>query len=106
MSQQKKWCLSERESDVLLMVALGYCNELIAGYLKLSVQTVKSHRIELCRKLGIVDTGQLDTMIATAIFQSTRPVSELTDFDKLANPELRDRLSDATLPQLKALHDP
>lgn len=88
------------------MVALGYRDRLIENYLKLSVRAVENHRIDLCQKLGIVDAGKLDAVISAALFQSARPGSELTDVDKLENPELRDRLSAATLPQLKALHDP
>lgn len=106
MFRERRWCLSERESNVLLMVALGYSNRLIADYLKLSVQAVEGHRIDLCQKLGIVDAGNLDAVISAALFQSARPGSELTDVDKLENPELRDRLSAATLPQLNVLHDP
>lgn len=106
MLQRKKWCLSERESDVLLMTALGYGNGLIADYLKLSVQAVECHRADLCKKLGIVETENLDAVIAAALFQSARPGSELTDGDRLENPELLDRFSAATFPQLKAIHDP
>lgn len=65
--------LNDQERSVLLLVALGYHNELIADYLKLRVQAVESHRIELCRKLGIGDARNLDTMIAASLSQSKTP---------------------------------
>ena len=106
MLQRKKWCLSEREGDVLLMTALGYGNGLIADYLKLSVQAVECHRADLCKKLGIVDSGNLDAVIAAALFKSARPGSEPTDGDRLEKPEVLDRFSSVTFPQLNAIHDP
>lgn len=106
MSRQQKWRLSERESDVLLMVALGYRDRLIADYLKLSVQSVENHRLDLCKKLGVVDVGNLDAMIAAALFRSEEPESDMADVDELEPPEVWDRRSTAALSQRKALHDP
>ncbi len=73
MSQERERGLSKQESDVLLLVALGYRNSLVADYLQLSVQAVESHRIDLCKKLGIVDAENLDAVIAAALFPSASP---------------------------------
>ena len=43
--------LTELESDVLLMIALGYRSRVIADYLKLNLLAVDVHRRNLCRKL-------------------------------------------------------
>ena len=43
--------LSEREVDVLRMIALGHTNAEIAGLLYLSIRTVESHRAHIQQKL-------------------------------------------------------
>ena len=106
MSKERKRGLSEQESDVLLLVALGYRNSHIAEYLKLSIPTVESHRVDLCRKLGIADAGNLDAVIAAALLPSPSLEVELADVDRFEDSGLRDRLSSATPSQLKMLHDP
>jgi two-component system, NarL family, response regulator NreC len=45
--------LSEREVDVLRMVALGHTNADIAAELYVSVRTVESHRAHVQQKLGV-----------------------------------------------------
>ena len=45
--------ISERESDVLRLVALGYTNNEISERLFISVHTVMTHRKNITRKLGI-----------------------------------------------------
>lgn len=45
--------LSEREVDVLRMVALGHTNADIAAELYVSVRTVESHRAHVQQKLGL-----------------------------------------------------
>ena len=45
--------LSERELDVLRLVALGYANAEIAAELYVSVRTVETHRAHVQQKLGI-----------------------------------------------------
>jgi two-component system response regulator NreC len=44
--------LSERELEVLRLVALGHTNAEISGQLFLSVRTVESHRAHIQRKIG------------------------------------------------------
>jgi two-component system response regulator NreC len=51
--------LSEREIDVLRLIALGYTNTEIAERLLLSVRTVESHRAHVQRKLGMTKRSQL-----------------------------------------------
>lgn len=45
--------LTERESDVLRLIALGYSNKEIAVRLDLSVKTIEAHKANGMRKLGI-----------------------------------------------------
>jgi len=45
--------LSERETEVLIMVAQGFSNKQIAGRLFLSIHTVITHRKNITFKLGI-----------------------------------------------------
>ena len=44
--------LSEREKEVLILVAWGYSNKEIAGKLHLSTKTVETYRVRLSEKLG------------------------------------------------------
>jgi two-component system response regulator NreC len=52
--------LSEREAEVLRLIAAGYSNKEIAGRLTLSVKTVEAHKANAMRKLGL--TGRIDIM--------------------------------------------
>jgi DNA-binding NarL/FixJ family response regulator len=56
--------LSERELEVLRMVADGQTNRVVGDKLGLSALTVKSHLARIARKLGSGDRAQ---MVATAI---------------------------------------
>jgi two-component system response regulator NreC len=51
--------ISERELDVLRMVALGYTNTEIADVLELSVRTVETHRAHIYEKLGFGSRAEL-----------------------------------------------
>jgi len=50
--------LSERESEVLRLIAAGYSNKEIAVQLELSVKTVEVHKANAARKLGL--KGRID----------------------------------------------
>lgn len=50
--------LSEREAEVLRLIASGYSNKEIAGRLALSVKTVEAHKANAMRKLEL--TGRID----------------------------------------------
>jgi two-component system response regulator NreC len=50
--------LSEREAEVLRMIASGYSNKEMAGRLSLSVKTVEAHKANAMRKLGL--RGRID----------------------------------------------
>lgn len=54
--------LSERERDILQLLALGYTNQEIGKKLFISVRTVDTHRAHIMRKL------QLDTRAALVMF--------------------------------------
>jgi len=51
--------LSERERDVLQLLALGYTNQEIAGKLFISVRTVDTHRAHIMRKLQLETRAEL-----------------------------------------------
>jgi two-component system, NarL family, response regulator NreC len=51
--------LSEREVEVLRMIALGYTNVQISRELFLSVRTVETHRAHIQQKLGLSDRAEL-----------------------------------------------
>lgn len=51
--------LTERETEVLRLIALGHTNAEIAGQLYLSVRTVESHRAHIQRKLGLSTRAEL-----------------------------------------------
>ena len=50
--------VSDREAEVLRMIALGYSNKEIAGQLNLSVKTIEVHKANATRKLGV--RGRVD----------------------------------------------
>src|SRR5262249_34576975 len=58
--------LSERESDVLRLIATGYSNKEIAAKLELSVKTVEAHKANAMRKLEL--NGRID-IVKYAILQ-------------------------------------
>lgn len=45
--------LSDREAEVLRLVAWGYTNKEIAGYLRISVKTVETHKANIMQKLDL-----------------------------------------------------
>lgn len=51
---------TEREVEVLKLIAEGYSNKEIAGRLSLSVKTVETHKANGMRKLGL--TGRIDVV--------------------------------------------
>ncbi len=51
--------LSDRERDVLRLIALGHTNAEIAEQLFLSVRTVESHRAHIQQKLGLAKRSEL-----------------------------------------------
>lgn len=64
--------LTERESEVLQLVAEGSANKQIADTLKISIKTVEKHRQHLMDKLNIHDTAGLTRhAIATGVIESS-----------------------------------
>jgi DNA-binding NarL/FixJ family response regulator len=57
---------SERESEVLRLIASGYSNKEIAARLDLSVKTVEAHKANAMRKLGL--SGRID-IVKYAVLQ-------------------------------------
>jgi two-component system, NarL family, response regulator NreC len=51
--------LTEREADVLRLVALGHTNAEVANQLYLSVRTVESHRAHIQQKIGRTTRAEL-----------------------------------------------
>ena len=65
-AQKAGGSLSERESEVLRLIASGYSNKEIAARLTLSVKTVEAHKANAMRKLEL--TGRID-IVKYAILQ-------------------------------------
>jgi len=57
--------VSERESEVLRLIASGYSNKEIGARLSLSVKTVEAHKANAMRKLGL--TGRIDIVKYAAL---------------------------------------
>jgi two-component system response regulator NreC len=51
--------LTDREREVLRLIALGHTNVEIAGLLTLSVRTVESHRSHIAQKVGLGTRAEL-----------------------------------------------
>jgi two-component system response regulator NreC len=51
--------LSQREVDVLRLIALGHTNVEIAEQLYLSVRTIETHRAHIQQKLGLTSRSEL-----------------------------------------------
>ncbi len=51
--------LTDRETEVLRLIALGHTNAQIAKQLFLSIRTVESHRAHIQQKLGVTDRAGL-----------------------------------------------
>lgn len=66
VSGQPRSSISERESEVLRLVAVGHSNKEIAALLKISVKTVEVHKTNAMRKLGM--TGRVD-IVRYAVLQ-------------------------------------
>jgi DNA-binding NarL/FixJ family response regulator len=45
--------LSERETEVLRLVAWGYTNKEVGAYLRISVKTVETHKANIMQKLDL-----------------------------------------------------
>ncbi len=51
--------LTEREREILRLIALGFTNQEIAGQVFLSVRTVESHRRHILNKLRLATRADL-----------------------------------------------
>jgi DNA-binding NarL/FixJ family response regulator len=56
--EQRRGQISDRESEVLRLLAIGHSNKEIAAQLDISVKTVEVHKTNAMRKLGL--TGRVD----------------------------------------------
>jgi DNA-binding NarL/FixJ family response regulator len=63
---EAKGSLTDRESETLRLIALGYSNKEIAARLSLSVKTIEVHKANAMRRLNI--TSRID-LVRYAIFQ-------------------------------------
>lgn len=55
--------LSQREREVLVLIARGHSNQQVADKLFLSVKTVESYRSRLMTKLGLKDRSELTRLV-------------------------------------------
>jgi two-component system, NarL family, response regulator NreC len=65
--------LSERETEVLRLIALGHTNAEIAEKLYISVRTVETHRAHIQQKLGISSRAELVGCALARGLLDTRP---------------------------------
>jgi len=63
---ESRGAISERESEVLRSIAVGYSNKEVAAQLKISVKTVEVHKANAMRKLGLA--GRVD-IVRYAVLQ-------------------------------------
>ena len=66
LSGQPQTTISERESEVLRLIAIGHSNKEVSAQLKISVKTVEVHKANGMRKLGLA--GRVD-IIRYAVLQ-------------------------------------
>ena len=64
---ESKGDMSDRETEVLRLIAFGYSNKEIGAKLDLSVKTIEAHKANAMRKLGI--TSRID-IVKYAILQN------------------------------------
>jgi DNA-binding CsgD family transcriptional regulator len=57
--------LTERETEVLVLVSKGRSNDEIARALVVSAATVKTHRRNLYAKMGVHSKAEIDAIIET-----------------------------------------
>jgi len=69
--------LSEREREVLTLVAQGHTNQAIADRLDLSVKTVESYRARLMAKLGLQSRAELMQLAIAAGLLVANPLAPL-----------------------------
>lgn len=65
--------LSQREREVLVLVARGHSNQQIADKLFLSVKTVESYRSRLMTKLGLKDRSELTRLALSSGLLASEP---------------------------------
>ena len=65
-SGQSRSALSQREEEVLRLVAWGYSNKEIASQLNLSVKTIETHKANAAQKLGFTNRIEI---VSFAILQ-------------------------------------
>lgn len=62
LKEESDWdTVTQREKEVLKLLAEGYTNKDIAAFLHISVKTVEKHRSNLIRKLDLHNVAQLTT---------------------------------------------
>jgi two-component system response regulator NreC len=58
-AQESSDGLTDRERQILQLIAEGYTNKQIAEILSISIKTVQAHRLNLMKKLDLHDRGEL-----------------------------------------------
>ena len=67
--------LSDREREVLRLLALGHTNQEIAEMLFISVRTAETHRAHIMRKLGLSSRAELVRYALAHDLLDSRPPS-------------------------------
>jgi DNA-binding NarL/FixJ family response regulator len=71
-------CLTQREVEVLQLIAEGHANKMIADILKISTKTVEKHRQSCMNRLSIHDTASLTRFAVQASLIDCRPQKVMT----------------------------
>jgi two-component system response regulator DctR len=58
--------LTERETEVMVLVAAGKLNKVIADELGIAIRTVEVHRARVFAKLGVRSAAEVATLLAAA----------------------------------------
>ena len=66
--RSKEELLTDRERDIVRLVALGDTSEVIAEKLAISSETVKTHRKKILKKLNLKSTAALVSQYAGSEF--------------------------------------
>lgn len=74
-----RWQLTERETDIVRLILVGYPNAHIASNLNISAGTVKNHRHRLYYKLDITTERELFSMFLSQVVGSVPGASALAE---------------------------
>jgi DNA-binding NarL/FixJ family response regulator len=78
LRQQRQPGLTQREVEMLQLIAEGHANKMIADILTISTKTVEKHRQSCMNRLSIHDTASLTRFAVQASLIDCRPQKVMT----------------------------